>query len=71
MVTHGPPYGILDFCGLNAGCPELLKTIKRLKPKYHFFGHIHEGFGNFSTKDTKYYNCSYLNERYCPLNKVV
>ena len=30
--------------GNRAGCVELLSTIqKRVKPKYHLFGHIHEG----------------------------
>lgn len=48
LVTHGPPKGILDlsadkkhqleYCGDNA----LLKMVKRIKPKYHIFGHIHD-----------------------------
>ena len=32
------------FDGMRAGCVELLSTIQhRVKPKYHLFGHIHEG----------------------------
>jgi predicted phosphodiesterase len=46
LITHGPPYGILDeVSGKPQGCPELLSLIKRLKPKYHLFGHIHENYG--------------------------
>ena len=46
LVTHGPPLGYLDDLarGGNAGCLDLLYEIKhRIKPKYHVFGHIHEG----------------------------
>ena len=46
LVTHGPPLGYGDYCSsqLRAGCAELLSTIqKRVKPRIHVFGHIHEG----------------------------
>ena len=43
LVTHGPPFGILDKTneGKNAGSELLLKEVLRLKPKLHLFGHIH------------------------------
>lgn len=46
LITHSPPLGYGDLChtGIRAGCVELLSTIQqRVKPKYHIFGHIHEG----------------------------
>ena len=46
LVTHGPPLGYLDDLakGGKAGCLDLLYEIKhRVKPKFHVFGHIHEG----------------------------
>ena len=46
MITHGPPVGHGDLCegGARAGCVDLLTTMQsRVKPKYHVFGHIHEG----------------------------
>lgn len=46
LVTHTPPIGHGDLCasGVRAGCVELLSVVqKRIKPKYHVFGHIHEG----------------------------
>ena len=46
LVTHGPPLGYLDDLakGGKAGCLDLLHEIKhRVKPKFHVFGHIHEG----------------------------
>ena len=46
-MTHGPPAGFGDFSlrtSSNAGCVELLNTVQqRVKPKFHVFGHIHEG----------------------------
>lgn len=43
VMTHGPPKGILDKCpGGNVGCENLLKAVRRAKPRLHCFGHIHE-----------------------------
>ena len=37
-------YGDLVEGGKNAGCVELLNTVvKRVKPKFHVFGHLHGG----------------------------
>lgn len=46
LITHGPPKGILDTVDQRGyeehpGCPNLLKRIEEIKPKYHMFGHIH------------------------------
>lgn len=46
LITHGPPVGHGDFTcsGVRAGCVELLSSVQqRIQPKYHVFGHIHEG----------------------------
>ena len=46
LITHGPPIGHGDLClsHQRAGCVDLLREIQeRVKPKYHVFGHIHEG----------------------------
>ena len=46
LITHGPPVGHGDLCqdGNRAGCVQLLHTIQqRIHPRYHVFGHIHEG----------------------------
>lgn len=48
LITHLPPFGILDMVS-NAsgnyrelcGCKGLLDTVRRIKPKLHCFGHIH------------------------------
>lgn len=38
LITHGPPYGILDD---NLGCKILRDLVEASKPKVHLFGHIH------------------------------
>lgn len=47
LITHGPPYGILDqnFNKEHCGCDSLWKAIRFLDIKYHVFGHIHEQAG--------------------------
>ena len=67
LVTHGPPYGILDvssYGNVNAGCEVLLEAVKVKKPKIHIFGHIHSGFGYQYIDGTHYINASMLDERY-------
>lgn len=73
LVTHGPPYGILDesFRGQNCGCRDLLNSVLARPPKYHIFGHIHEGYGEQKIIGipTKFLNCSYLDENYVPQHR--
>lgn len=46
LVTHGPPAGIFDHAhNLDLGCRELLAAVKRVRPRLHIFGHIHEQYG--------------------------
>lgn len=57
LITHGPPYGIMDavhrevFCGERDECvgsESLLGKVFRIRPKLHVFGHIHEGYGRYN-----------------------
>ena len=61
LVTHGPPYGILDQAPgaeYHAGCQQLLAAVRRIKPMLHIFGHVHAGYGTFSTPDTLFVNAA-------------
>jgi Icc-related predicted phosphoesterase len=60
LVTHTPPYGIGDrtFKGDLVGCRDLLEAVRRVKPKLHVFGHVHEGYGQFPDGDTFFINAS-------------
>ena len=79
LITHGPPYGILDetnpykeYPGGHVGCEELLKSVKdRVKPKYHIFGHIHEGYGKSVDGETVYVNTSTCTASYEPINPPI
>lgn len=76
LITHGPPYGILDIPGFphmaqNLGCEILLNRILEIKPKIHIFGHIHGGYGYINKNSTHFINASILNENYSKVNKVI
>lgn len=73
LVTHGPIGGILDrtTSNINAGCDDLLKTVNKVKPKFHLFGHIHEAYGKEKVKETTFVNGSLLNEKYELVNSPV
>ncbi len=93
LLTHGPPYGILDEVEKfrfvpsgqtfnldedekwieNCGDKMLLSKIIKVQPKFHIFGHIHEGYG--IKKDipympnTTFINASSVNSAYGMQNK--
>ena len=79
LVTHGPPYQILDELessrgvpnGQFVGCEDLLKKIKEVKPVIHAFGHIHCGYGTLEQDKTLFINASSLDESYSPGNKPI
>ncbi|KKM25634.1 hypothetical protein LCGC14_1593060, partial [marine sediment metagenome] len=75
LITHSPPYDILDEVpiGVNphVGCFDLLKTVKKKKPKYHIFGHIHNAYGIEKIEETTFVNCSVMDEGYYIVNKPV
>lgn len=73
LITHGPPFGILDLtkAGLNVGCEDLLKKVKSIKPKYHLFGHIHETYGEYQNAHTIFCNGSILDENYAIANQPI
>jgi Icc-related predicted phosphoesterase len=67
LITHGPPFGILDkthYSKEHVGCPLLLEKIKKIKPKVHVFGHIHEARGIRTEDDTTFINASVVTLQY-------
>ncbi len=73
LITHGPPFGILDTVinGRNVGDKDLLKKVLEIKPKVHVYGHIHEGYGVTKKGITKFINACVLNESYELVNPPV
>lgn len=77
LVTHGPPYGVLDavvrppepFMDMlvfdHCGDESLQAAVRRAKSRCHVYGHIHSCGGRTETlDDTRCYNVSCVNEHY-------
>jgi Icc-related predicted phosphoesterase len=63
LITHGPPYGILDRepgSLHKQGCTELRLAVMQLKPRLHVFGHVHAGYGTCHTERTLFVNAALL-----------
>jgi len=83
LVTHSPPYGILDtverwngpnceFDLEHVGCEELyLRVMELPNLKFHQFGHIHKDYGTIQMGNTTFINASSCNEAYKPVNKPI
>jgi Icc-related predicted phosphoesterase len=66
LITHGPPYGILDFNmrGDLCGSQSLYHAVIQKQPRIHFFGHIHQASGILEFNNTKFVNAAVLNDWY-------
>ena len=79
LITHCPPYNILDKSHdyrngeEPLGSKELETVLSELihRPKIHCFGHIHGDGGNTLTDGVCYINASVCDENYNPINKIV
>lgn len=78
VITHGPPEFKLDtvvehngYGHRFVGCADLRYAIEMIKPKYHLFGHIHEGYGMIESNGTCYVNASLLDRYYRPVNEPI
>lgn len=84
LITHGPPRSHGDLVcasystnkGEEVGCWDLREALKRVKPKVHLFGHIHEGYGVTEIEydgggKTYCINASICTEYYDPSNKPI
>lgn len=74
LVTHTPPFGILDLDDgiggefIHYGSEELLAELGRVSPGAHLFGHIHRAHGLLSLNGTVFSNGAIMNEDYTKLN---
>lgn len=66
LVTHNPPYGILDKNGrgLSCGSSALLDAILARDIKHHVFGHIHASSGKDKMGTMNFYNVAVMDENY-------
>lgn len=82
IVTHGPCFGIVDsmlqFNGkkcewekVHLGCPQLLKRVLEVKPKFHISGHIHPGYGLEIKEGITFINAALCNDNYQIANEPI
>lgn len=73
LMTHSPPYGILDRClsGYHAGCRDLLDAIEQRDVPVSLFGHIHEGYCVKRHGATLFINASTCTVGHRPSNPLV
>jgi Icc-related predicted phosphoesterase len=73
LITHGPPFGILDKTtrGAEVGCPFLLEKVNIVKPKFHIFGHIHESQGDVVENGIHFINASVLDFNHNLINQPI
>lgn len=72
LITHGPPYKILDGCDDgHVGCGDLLNRVLKVKPKIHTFGHVHEGYGEHFQDGITFINASNLDGHYRTVNAPI
>jgi len=75
LITHSPPLGTLDRTQTkpDLGSKSLADKIDEIRPQFHVFGHIHEGYGKYyyKTDNITYLNVSLLNELYDLKNKPI
>ena len=60
LITHGPPMGIGDRGPVpgRLGCEDLLARVRVVRPKAHFFGHIHQDGGVWREGETLFVNAT-------------
>ena len=65
VITHEPSSMILDeAAGENWGNIPLFKRMMEVKPRYHLFGHAHEGYGTIKQDDIIFSNGAILDDFY-------
>lgn len=68
VITHEPPVMILDkSAGTHWGNAPLLNRILEIKPRYHLFGHAHDGYGTVKQEGIVFSNAALLDD----MNRLV
>lgn len=75
LISHQPPYGMLDTSGgVHYGSEEIRESLRRVCPRYHLFGHVHDSYGrlekrtSLAEEGTTFVNSSLLDEDYNLVN---
>ena len=69
LITHSPPYGILDYAdNIHYGSEEISQRIAQVHPRLHLFGHIHVAYGIARINGINYSNAAIMDDSYSNLN---
>lgn len=74
LVTHSPPWGLLDFASASqdhVGCEALRRRLENFSPALHIFGHVHEGRGSTENNGTTVVNAASLSIDHRPVHQPV
>lgn len=72
LITHVPPYGILDFDdNIHYGSEELLQRVIAVSPRLHLFGHIHRQHGITDNGITRFSNGAIMHIDYTDLHTPI
>ncbi|KKN13493.1 hypothetical protein LCGC14_1005870 [marine sediment metagenome] len=63
-IPEGSTYKVGDMLIEHCGDKMLLDKVRKVKPKYHVFGHIHSGHGIKETDTTMFINASVVDDAY-------
>jgi predicted phosphodiesterase len=71
LITHSPPWGILDVAdSKHLGCELLRDRVEQVQPRFQIFGHIHEAAGLYESEKTTFVNASICDDQYQPVNLI-
>ncbi len=71
LITHTPPFGILDWSKSQqgeVGCELLRRRLETISPKLHVFGHVHECRGQDENNGTIHINAASVDLAYEPVH---
>lgn len=69
LITHAPPFGILDVGNSHQGSKILMEKIQSLNLKAHLFGHIHDNPGIENISGIIFSNAAIVSSTdYLPVN---
>lgn len=76
LVTHSPPYGILDLVERDdrserTGSVSLRDIVLTRRPRFHAFGHIHEGYGRMRESGIEFINACSCDAKRLPVNDAI
>lgn len=76
LISHGPPYGILDSAIRGDSYEQIgntamtnILTYGHLRPRYFVCGHVHEARGTLDFNGITFVNCAICDEKNQPVNQ--